>query len=107
MLFIARFEDRPSGLHLRRANQEAHDAFIAANRTQILTSGPLRRDDFGNPVGGLWYVGAKDRRAAEALCHSDPFWTAGIHSAVTLMPQQIATNPYACHMFIRGDSVAQ
>lgn len=95
MLFIARFEDQPASRHLRRAHQEAHDAFIATNRTQILTSGPLRRDDLGNPVGGLWYVEAKDRRSAEALCHTDPFWMAGVYTSVTLMPQQVPTNPYA------------
>ncbi|MDG2242200.1 MAG: YciI family protein [Rhodospirillaceae bacterium] len=95
MLFIARFEDRPASLHLRHANQEAHDSYIKANRSQILTSGPLRRDDFDNPVGGLWYIEAKDRQVAEALCHNDPFWTAGVHTAVTLMPQQASTNPYA------------
>jgi|TARA_B110000438_G_scaffold278411_1_gene301955 uncharacterized protein YciI len=95
MLFIARFEDRPAAQHLRVANQAAHDGYVEAHKTHILVSGPLRRDDLGNPVGGLWYINADNRTAAERLCHEAPFWTAGPWDKVTLMCQQAPTHAYA------------
>ena len=93
MLFIARFEDRPGHHHLRRLHQNSHDAYIASNRSRIRASGPLLRDDLGNPIGGLWYVEAKTRREAESLCHKDPYWIAGLWQSVTLMAQQTPVNP--------------
>ena len=95
MLFIARFEVRPGHHHLRRLHQDSHDAYVAANRSNILASGPLLRDDLGNPIGGLWYVDAKTRRDAESLCHQDPYWITGLWQSVTLLAQQAPLNAYA------------
>lgn len=95
MLFIARFDDQPGRQYLRRAHQHSHDDYISKNQDRILVSGSLSRDDLGNPVGGLWYVDAKSRRDAEALCHGDPFWAAGLWKTVTLLPQQEPINSYA------------
>lgn len=82
-------------MRLRRIHQDDHDRYIAANKVHIRVSGPLRRDDLGRPVGGLWYIEAKNRSAAEALCHQSPFWKAGVFASVTVMTQQASTNPYA------------
>jgi len=95
MLFIARFTDQPNSQHVRRLHQESHEAYVANNRDSILVAGPLRRDDLGNAVDGLWYVDAKDRREAERLCYASPYWTAGLWGSVTLMLQQAPVNAYA------------
>lgn len=95
MLFIARFDDQPEARPLRHSHQAAQDAYIKSNGKQILASGPLRRDDLGNPIGGLWYVEAPGRRSAEALCHGSPYWQEGVWRALTLLPQQAPVNAYA------------
>ncbi len=95
MLFIVRFEDRPQAMALRRQHQPAQEAYIAARRDTIRASGPLHRDDLGRESGGLWYVDAPDRRSAEAVCHASPYWQAGVHNRLTVMPQQTPAHPYA------------
>ena len=94
-LFIARFEDRPAGLNLRRAHQKAHDAYITGKEGKILVTGPMSRDDLGNPIGALWYIEAKSRRDAESICYGSPFWAVGLWTTVTILPQQFVTHSYA------------
>lgn len=95
MLYIARFEDDLGTRPLRHMHQVAQDNYIKANCKHVLASGPLRRDDLGNPIGGLWYVEAKDRRSAEALCHGAPYWMEGVWTKLILLPQQAPVNAYA------------
>ena len=85
MLFVARFEDWPERLNLRRATLAAHLGYLEARRDVILVAGSLREVPDADPVGGLWIIEAESREAAETLCREDPFWTVGLRKSMTLL----------------------
>lgn len=85
MLFVARFEDDPEQLHVRKAQMQAHLDYLDAEQDRILVGGSLRPAPEAEPVGGLWIIRAESLEAAQALCHADPFWTGGLRKSVAIL----------------------
>jgi uncharacterized protein YciI len=85
MLFVVLFQDNPDRLSVRAAFMTAHLAYLDTHRDTIRVAGSLRTDPDVQPLGACWIVEAPDRGAAEALCHDDPFWKAGLRAEVKVL----------------------
>ncbi len=85
MLFVARFEDNPDKLDVRREQTEAHLRNLDKNKERILVAGSLRMAPDQAPVGGMWVIEAPDLQEAKRLCHADPFWTRGLRKSVMVL----------------------
>lgn len=84
MLFAVILKDAPSQPETRQKYLPDHIRFSEANADKILLAGSLSSEIGGGAAGGLWIVEAKDRAAVESLCHEDPFWIAGLRSAIEI-----------------------
>ncbi len=82
MRFVAIMTDKPNTQDLRAQNYDAHRAFIDANRSAIVLSGPMKAEEGGPARGGLWVIEADSKSAAEAIIHNDPFYKVGLRGSV-------------------------
>ncbi|MEM9268911.1 MAG: YciI family protein [Pseudomonadota bacterium] len=82
MSFVLIARDKPGALELRKANREAHLAYVEA--TGVVTiAGPLLDDD-GNMAGSLLVLDLPDQAAAEAWASEDPYAKAGLFAQVEI-----------------------
>jgi len=80
MPFVLICRDRPGAAETRRANREAHLAYV--DDTGVVTfAGPLL-DDAGGMTGSLIVLDVADRAAAEAWSAADPYRKAGLFERV-------------------------
>lgn len=82
--FVCR--DKPGGMEIRKANREAHLAYLRAAGTRIFAAGPLLADDGQAMIGSLLVVDCADRAAADAFAAGDPYAKAGLFESVTIAP---------------------
>ena len=82
-MYVLICRDRPGALEVRKANRDAHLAYLAGTGI-VRLAGPLLDDD-GAMVGSLLAVEAADRAAAEAFAAADPYAKAGLFAAVEIM----------------------
>ncbi len=73
--------DKPGHLDLRKANREAHVAYL--RETGAETAGPFL-DAAGDMCGSLVVVDLADRAAAEAWAENDPYAQAGLFADVRI-----------------------
>jgi len=84
MLIALIARDKPGALNIRKANREAHLAYI--KETGVVTqAGPLL-DDAGEMIGSLVVLEVEDTAAAQAWADSDPYAKAGLFDSVELIP---------------------
>ncbi|MCE8005557.1 YciI family protein [Aestuariivita sp.] len=82
MRFALMCKDKPDHLDVRKANREAHLAYI--RRTGVVEmAGPLL-DAGGAMVGSLIVLDCDDLTAAQAWADADPYAKAGLFDVVTL-----------------------
>jgi uncharacterized protein YciI len=81
MLIALIARDKPGALEVRKANREAHLAYIAETGCVHL-AGPLLQD--GAMAGSLVVLDLPDMAAAEAWAAGDPYAKAGLFASVTL-----------------------
>ncbi|WP_375174022.1 YciI family protein [Pseudooceanicola sp.] len=82
MFYALMAHDKPGALEVRKANRDAHLAYI--KETGVVTqAGPLL-DDAGQMCGSLVILDLPDQAAAEAWAASDPYAKAGLFERVTL-----------------------
>ena len=87
MLFVVHALDRPGALPVRRANYEAHKAFLQTCGEQgvrMVMSGPLVADDGDTMIGSFLLLEAADRATIERFNRADPFHKAGIWTDVKI-----------------------
>lgn len=84
MTFIVLFEDDPARSDQRAAHMEAHLAFLADHKTQIMAAGPLFEPE-GAGAGGMWIVDALDKAAVRWLVEADPFWPTGLRRSIRIL----------------------
>ena len=82
MPFALICRDRPGARDIRKANRDAHLAYVADH--PILLGGPML-DDAGGMIGSLLILDVDDRAAAEAFAASDPYATAGLFESVEIV----------------------
>lgn len=86
MLFAVRFQDIDDPMPIRKANNDAHMAWLGENAESIVAAGPLFADGPGSaPVGAMWLVRAEDRAAVERLIAQDPFMKAGLRARTEIL----------------------
>ncbi|MGV6810784.1 MAG: YciI family protein [Brevirhabdus sp.] len=82
MLIALIARDKPGALDTRKANRDAHVAYLKASGV-VMMAGPLL-DDAGDMCGSLIVLDVADMAAAEAFAAGDPYKAAGLFESVTL-----------------------
>ncbi|MFV0243732.1 MAG: YciI family protein [Qingshengfaniella sp.] len=84
MLYALICTDRPGALDIRKANRDAHLAYIADTGC-VLQAGPFL-DAAGEMCGSLVVLDVADRTAAETWAAKDPYAAADLFETVTIRP---------------------
>jgi uncharacterized protein YciI len=82
-MFVLICRDKPGHLEVRKANRDAHLAYLAETGI-VRLAGPLL-DDAGGMIGSMLAIEAADRAAAEAFAAADPYAKAGLFASVEIM----------------------
>jgi hypothetical protein len=82
-MFVLICRDKPGHLEVRKANRDAHLAYLAETGI-VRLAGPLL-DDAGGMVGSMLAIEAADRAAAEAFAAADPYAKAGLFASVEII----------------------
>ncbi|QFT64916.1 YciI family protein [Roseivivax sp. THAF30] len=82
MLIALIARDKPGALEIRKANREAHLAYIEDTGV-VAQAGPLIVD--GEMAGSLVILDVDDLQAAERWAKQDPYAKAGLFGSVELI----------------------
>ncbi len=82
MLVALIAHDKPCALEVRKANRDAHLAYIRATGV-VAQSGPLL-DDAGNMCGSIVILDVPDMDAARDWVLGDPYGKAGLFAGTVL-----------------------
>ncbi len=77
--------DRSGALDIRKANRDAHVAYLKASGDTVEMAGPFLNDD-GEMCGSLIILNVADVAEAEAWAAADPYKAADLFVSVTLKP---------------------
>ena len=77
MAFVVRALDKPDSLAIRKANREAHLAFLEAAGDRLKLAGPLLSDQ-GEMIGSLLIVDFDTAEAVRDWLKDDPYGKAGL-----------------------------
>lgn len=87
MPYFIHAEDKEGALDVRKANREAHLAYIKENyNDKMIAAGPVLADDGETMIGSVILIDLDDRAAVDAFCAGDPYAQAGLFSRVTIQP---------------------
>lgn len=84
MLIALIARDKSGALETRKANREAHLAYIESTGV-VNQAGPLL-DEAEQMIGSLVILDVADMAAAESWAENDPYATAGLFESVELIP---------------------
>ena len=84
MLIALIARDKTGALETRKANRDAHLAYIDATGV-VNQAGPLL-DDAGQMIGSLVILDVADMAAAQSWADNDPYAKAGLFDSVQLIP---------------------
>ncbi|MGI3169811.1 YciI family protein [Pseudooceanicola sp. C21-150M6] len=84
MFFALIAHDKPGALEVRKANRDAHLAYIADTGV-VAQAGPLLDAD-GAMCGSLVILSVETAEQAQTWADGDPYAKAGLFDTVTLMP---------------------
>ena len=82
--WVAIFEDAPDTAEIRRAQTDAHLAYLGDHADEIVIGGGLRPAPDEWYCGGLWVMEVATRERAVQLCENDPFFKAGLRTGYRL-----------------------
>ena len=71
---------------LRRAERDAHFAYIESILDKLLVAGPLPEEASGSHTASLFVYAVDSEDEARALLEADPFFRAGIYAEVEIKP---------------------
>jgi uncharacterized protein YciI len=83
MPFVLICRDKPGALDTRKANRDAHLAYIKSTGV-VGQAGPVL-DEAGQMAGSVIVLDVDDRAAAEAWAGSDPYAAAGLFDNVQIL----------------------
>jgi uncharacterized protein YciI len=83
MLIALIARDKTGALEIRKANREAHLAYIESTGV-VNQAGPLL-DDAGQMIGSLVILDVADMSAAQSWADGDPYAKAGLFESVELI----------------------
>jgi uncharacterized protein YciI len=78
------------GSAIRKANIDAHRAYVGAAGSKVLLAGPIMSQGHAEPVGSLFILEVDSAEDASGFNIADPFTRAGLWKEVTVRPFQIA-----------------
>ncbi len=84
MFYALMAHDKPGALEVRKANRDAHLAYIKETGV-VAQAGPLLDGD-GQMCGSLVILDVADQAAADAWAAGDPYAKAGLFDSVTITP---------------------
>lgn len=84
MLYALMAHDKPGALDIRKANRDAHLAYIKDTGV-VAQAGPLLDAD-GQMCGSLVILDVEDQAAADGWAENDPYAKAGLFDSVTILP---------------------
>lgn len=84
MLVALMAYDKDGALDVRKANRDAHVAYLKSSDA-VVQAGPFL-DDAGEMCGSLIILDVADMAGANAWAAADPYGKAGLFRDVTLMP---------------------
>lgn len=82
MLFAFICTDKAGAEDVRKANRDAHLAYLAAS--PVVFAGPFLSDDESAMNGSLIVLELEDRAAADAWATEDPYAKAGLFASVEI-----------------------
>jgi hypothetical protein len=85
MLFVVHAIDRKDAMPVRAKFYRAHRVHLdqaGQHDVDVVTAGTLLADDGETPAGSVFVIDAKDRAAADAFAHSDPYHVNGVWETV-------------------------
>ncbi|MFH1806663.1 MAG: YciI family protein [Pseudomonadota bacterium] len=87
MLFYIRCVDKPGHLAVRKANREAHLAYIRDGfADKIIAAGPTLDPDMEGMNGSVFIIDLESPAAAETFTANDPYAMAGLFESVVIRP---------------------
>ncbi|OSQ40560.1 YciI family protein [Thalassospira mesophila] len=87
MLFYIRCVDKPGHLNVRKANRDAHLAYIKDGYAdKIVAAGPTLDPDLEGMNGSVFIIELEDMTAAETMAANDPYAKAGLFESVVIRP---------------------
>ena len=87
MPFFIYAEDKEGALDVRKANRDAHIAYIKENyNDKILAAGPILSDDGESMIGSVILIDLNDRTQVDDFCKNDPYAKAGLFARTTIRP---------------------
>lgn len=81
MLYALICTDKPGHLDIRKANRDAHVAYLKS--TPVTHAGPFL-SEAGEMIGSLVIIEAEDRAGAEAWAANDPYAKADLFEKVRI-----------------------
>lgn len=87
MLFYIRCVDKPGHLPVRKANRDAHLAYVKDGYAdKIVAAGPTLDPDLEGMNGSVFIIDLEDMTAAETMTSNDPYAKAGLFESVVIRP---------------------
>jgi uncharacterized protein YciI len=91
MLIALIARDKAGALDVRKANRDAHLAYIESTNV-VEQAGPLL-DDEEQMIGSLLVLNVKDMSVAKDWADNDPYAKAGLFETVDLIPWKRVVGP--------------
>ena len=95
MLFAVIAKDKPDHVEVRKANREAHLAFLSGLGGRVKLAGPLLDTSGDTMTGTLLVIEADSTAAATTTMAGDPYAKAGLFQSVEIRPWKWVVNPPA------------
>ena len=86
MLFVATCVDKPQSLETRKANRDAHLAYLNGLGRQVKVGGALLAEDRQTPIGSMIIFEGESEKDVLALLCDDPYSQAGLFESVSVSP---------------------
>jgi len=84
MAYVIQCRDKPGSIEIRKANRDAHLAYLASFGSQVIVAGPTL--DGEAMTGSVIIMDFADRAEADAFCAGDPYAKAGLFAEVSVTP---------------------
>lgn len=88
MLFHIHGIDKPDHLEVRKANRDAHLAYVRDGFLDRIVLGGPTMDAGGDMNGSVLVIDFDGLAEAEAFCAGDPYARAGLFESVTIRPMK-------------------
>jgi len=86
MQFVIYCLDKPNSQDVRKANRDAHLAYLREHIDKVIVAGPLLTEDGSGMIGSMLVMEFASRAEADAFVAGDPYGKAGLFQSVTVTP---------------------